>query len=126
MESRQLPGEPDVPAPDGSLVRLLAAGARGSMAHFELPAGQVARAVRHRTVEELWFVLEGRGAMWQEGTAAPLPLVAGTSLRIPERTAFQFRSHGPGPLTVVGVTMPPWPGEDEAEVVEGPWAPRLR
>jgi len=33
------------------------------MAHFHLPAGQVSRAVRHRTVEEIWFVLSGRGEM---------------------------------------------------------------
>jgi mannose-6-phosphate isomerase-like protein (cupin superfamily) len=125
MHSRALPPEADVVAPDGSLVRVLATGERGSMAHFELAAGHVARAVRHRRVEELWFVVSGEGAMWQEGEEAPLPLVAGVSVLVPPRTAFQFRSHGPGPLTVVGVTMPPWPGEDEAEVVEGLWAPDL-
>ena len=30
-----------------------------------------------------------------------------------------------GPLAAVGVTMPPWPGEDEAIDVGGPWAPQL-
>jgi len=124
VDSRPLPDAADVVAPDGSLVRLLATGEHGSMAHFELPEGQVARAVRHRTVEELWFVLGGRGAMWREGLGE-LELVAGTSLRIPVRAAFQFRSLGPGPLTVVGVTMPPWPGDAEAEPADGPWAPHL-
>lgn len=61
----RLPAERTVLAPDGSDVRVLLATSRGSMAHFELAAGRVARAVRHRTVEELWFVLAGRGEMWR-------------------------------------------------------------
>jgi mannose-6-phosphate isomerase-like protein (cupin superfamily) len=124
MDFRTLRPEPDVVAPDGSLVRLLAAGEHGSMAHFELPEGQVTRAVRHRSVEELWFVLGGRGTLWLDG-AGERELAAGTSLRIPVLTTFQFRSRGPGALTVVGVTMPPWPGEHEAEPADGPWAPQL-
>ena len=35
-------------------------------------------------------------------------------LTIPLGTHFQFRSLGPGPLAAVAVTMPPWPGPDEA------------
>ena len=125
MEVRPLPETADVVAPDGSLVRVLAAGRHGSMAHFELAEGQVSRAVRHRSVEELWFVLEGRGQMWQDGTAHPLELRPGVSLAIPVGTAFQFRSLGPGALTAVGVTMPPWPGDEEAELVTGLWDPAL-
>jgi mannose-6-phosphate isomerase-like protein (cupin superfamily) len=125
VELRPLPEAADVVAPDGSLVRILAAGVHGSMAHFELAEGQVSRAVRHRSVEELWFVLDGRGQMWQDGTAHPLELRPGVSLSIPVGTAFQFRSLGPGPLTAVGVTMPPWPGDDEAEPAVGPWDPAL-
>ena len=26
-------------------------------------------------------------------------------------------------LLVVGTTMPPWPGDKEATVIEGPWKP---
>jgi mannose-6-phosphate isomerase-like protein (cupin superfamily) len=44
-------------------------------------------------------------------------------LTIPLGTHFQFRSHGKEPLSAIGVTMPPWPGEDEAYDVEGPWEP---
>ena len=40
-------------------------------------------------------------------------------------THFQFRSLGDEPLAVVGVTMPPWPGEDEAVVVPGAWPPTV-
>src|SRR5258706_530925 len=63
--TRQLPPAPDTIAPDGSAVRLLAAVPRGSMAHFTLPPGAVTRAVAHRTVEEVWFFVGGRGRMWR-------------------------------------------------------------
>jgi len=49
----------------------------------------------------------------------------GTALTIPVGTAFQFRNTGFEPLAAVGVTMPPWPGEDEAMEVAGAWAPQL-
>ena len=43
----RLPGTPDAVAPDGSDVRVLLRLGRGSMAHFELAAGRVSRAVAH-------------------------------------------------------------------------------
>jgi mannose-6-phosphate isomerase-like protein (cupin superfamily) len=49
----------------------------------------------------------------------------GVCLTIPHGTHFQFRSSGQVPLAAVGVTMPPWPGEGEAIVVPGPWAPTV-
>lgn len=61
----RLPARPTAVAPDGSDVRALLALRTGSMAHFELGAGRVARAVTHRTVEEVWFVVAGRGEMWR-------------------------------------------------------------
>jgi mannose-6-phosphate isomerase-like protein (cupin superfamily) len=36
-------------------------------------------------------------------------------------TRFQFRNTGFEPLKAVGVTIPPWPGMDEAYVVAGKW-----
>jgi mannose-6-phosphate isomerase-like protein (cupin superfamily) len=93
------------------------------MAHFELGAGRVSRAVTHRTVEEIWYVLGGRGEMWrrQGERAEVVPLEAGVCLTIPLGTDIQFRSLGPGPLAAVAVTMPPWPGPDEAVPVPGWW-----
>jgi mannose-6-phosphate isomerase-like protein (cupin superfamily) len=35
----------------------------GSMAHFELAAGKTSRSVTHRTVDEIWYFLEGLGVM---------------------------------------------------------------
>jgi mannose-6-phosphate isomerase-like protein (cupin superfamily) len=112
---------PVVTAPDGSTVRVLLATARGSMARFELEAGRTSLAVRHRTVEELWAVMDGRGEMWRrnDGAESVTALEPGVSLAIPAGTSFQFRSSGPGTLVIVAVTMPPWPGGDEAELVDG-------
>jgi mannose-6-phosphate isomerase-like protein (cupin superfamily) len=120
---RRLAERPDTLAPDGSEVRLLATSERGSMAHFRLPPGGVSRAVRHRTVEELWFFVAGRGEMWRrdEGSEETVEVHAGLSLDIPVGTAFQFRAVGDTPLEAVGVTMPPWPGAEEAEFVDGIW-----
>jgi mannose-6-phosphate isomerase-like protein (cupin superfamily) len=121
----QLPETPTTLAPDGSDVRVLLGLPSGSMAHFELAAGKVARAVTHRTVGEVWFVLAGRGEMWrlQEGQEETVPLEPSTCLTIPVGTHFQFRASTSGPVSAMGVTMPPWPGENEAIEVEGPWVP---
>lgn len=40
---------------------------------------------------------------------------------IPVGTSFQFRTVGAQPFAAVGVTLPSWPGPDEAEAVDGPW-----
>jgi hypothetical protein len=40
-------------------------------------------------------------------------------------TQFQFRTVGFESLAVVGVTMPPWPGDGEAIPVEGVWTPTI-
>ena len=128
FHTTRLPAAPDVIAPDGSDVRILLALPRGSMAHFELAAGRTSAPVAHRTVEEIWYFLRGRGEMWrklheQEEVVAIAP---GVCLTIPVGTHFQFRSFGPEPLAALGITMPPWPGEDEAYAVTGKWPPSAR
>jgi mannose-6-phosphate isomerase-like protein (cupin superfamily) len=119
-----LPLDPTVTAPDGSDVRVLLRLSGGSMAHFQLASGAASKAVRHRTVEEIWYVLGGSGQMWrrQGEREETVDLVPGTCLTIPVGTAFQFRAGGGGPLSAVAVTMPPWPGEEEAVFVAGRWA----
>ena len=119
-----LPTNFDVMAPDGSEVRILLATQNGSMAHFRLPPGNVSRPVRHRTVEELWFVLSGSGQMWRSDVGT-VSLVAGTCLTIPPCIAFQFRACGSEPLDVVAVTIPPWPAIAEADPANGPWTPTV-
>ena len=110
-------------APDGSRVRPLLSLEAGSMAQFELCPGQVSRAVRHRTVSEIWLVLSGLGRMWrqQDEQQSIVHLAPGTCLSVPVGTAFQFRCEGSEVLRVAAVTMPPWPGDEEAEFVSGEW-----
>ncbi len=127
FETKRLPVVRDAVAPDGSDVRILLGLGGGGMAHFELPPGQTSTAVTHQTVEEIWFFLSGRGQMWRrtEGLDEVVAVEAGVCLTIPLGTHFQFRSFGDEPLAAIGVTMPPWPGEGEAIVVEGKWKPTL-
>ena len=110
-------------APDGCEVRVLLGLPGGSMAHFELAAGQVARAVRHRSVEEIWYVLGGTGELWRsrDGVDEIIRLEEGVCATIPCGTAFQFRALASGSVSVLAVTMPPWPGGEEAEFLAGPW-----
>jgi mannose-6-phosphate isomerase-like protein (cupin superfamily) len=114
---------PPVSAPDGSMVQVLLRLQGGSMATFTLQPGQVSAAVTHRSVEELWYVIAGRGSMWRSDALREeiVALEPGLCLSVPLGTAFQFRSEGDAPLVAVAVTMPPWPGEGEAVAVEGTW-----
>ena len=120
---------PDVTAPDGSEIRLLldarhrAVGA--SMVEVVLPAGQVSRPVYHRTVEEVWYILEGVGQVWRcppeaadPGTVAPLAVGPGDALVIPTGWSFQFGASEAAALRFLCVTLPPWPGNDEAQPAE--------
>jgi mannose-6-phosphate isomerase-like protein (cupin superfamily) len=124
FDTMRLPGARDVVAPDGSDVRVLLQLASGSMAHFELASGRTSRAVAHRSVAELWYILDGRGQMWRRDgdREETVILEPGTCLSIPAGTHFQFRSTGQAALAAVAVTMPPWPGEDEAREVPGAWS----
>lgn len=126
FETKRLPEAPDVLAPDGSDVRVLLALSGGSMAHFSLAPGQTSKAVQHRSVEELWFVVSGRGEMWRQTDdpqEAVVVLEPGVCVSIPPGTRFQFRAAGDSAVAAVGVTMPPWPGEHEARIVPGRWPP---
>jgi mannose-6-phosphate isomerase-like protein (cupin superfamily) len=125
FDTTRLPAERTAVAPDGSEVRVLLGLEGGGMAHFELPPGRVSRAIRHRTVEEIWFVLSGHGEMWrQQGpTESVVTLEPGVCVTLPLGTHFQFRASSASALSVVAVTLPPWPGDGEAVWVSGPWTP---
>ena len=127
FDTKRLPVARDAIAPDGSDVRILLRLAGGSMAHFELAPGETSTAMAHRTVEEIWFFLGGRGEMWRRYGARDeiVPVDDGVCITIPVGTHFQFRSFGSEPLAALGVTMPPWPGEGEAYPVPGKWAATL-
>ena len=56
------------------------------------------------------------------GDREEITMVApGVSLSIPLGTQFQFRCDGAVLLLVIGVTMPTWPGGEEAAFVHGLW-----
>ena len=118
---------PDAIAPDGSEVRVLCQLPRGGLAVFSLPPKAVSKAVAHRTVEEVWYIVSGKGRIWRKlGDQEEIAeLGPGTSLTIPTGTHFQFRCDGPEPLNAIGATMPPWPGESEAFFVDGAWQPTV-
>jgi mannose-6-phosphate isomerase-like protein (cupin superfamily) len=124
FETKHLPSTRDAIAPDGSDVRVLLQLRGGGLAHFELPPDATSIAVCHRTVEEIWYVLSGRGEMWRrlKQHEEIVALEPGVSLTIPLGASFQFRSLGRDPLRVLAVTMPPWPGTGEAFAVPGKWA----
>ena len=127
FETKVLPAEPTVTAPDGSAVRVLLGLGGATMAHFELGPGEVAVAVRHRTVEELWYFVQGAGQMWRRlgAHAEVVDVGPGVAISLPVGTEFQFRSTSGEPLAAVGVTLPPWPGDGEAVLIEGAWTPTV-
>jgi mannose-6-phosphate isomerase-like protein (cupin superfamily) len=121
--SKAVPAHPDVTAPDGSLIRLLPSLRGGSMCHCTLPPGGVSKAVTHKTVEEIWYCVRGRGQIWRRrgDQEEEVDLTPGVSITIPLGTHFQFRTVGGEDLGVIIVTMPPWPGADEAVPVPDHW-----
>jgi len=118
-----LPDEYTVLAPDGSEIRELVAVKGGSMVHCTLPPGTVSLAVAHRTVEEVWFFLKGRGQVWRKNDEREtvVDVEPGSSLTIELGSHFQFRNTGNEDLCFVIVTMPPWSGNDEAVRVQDYW-----
>jgi mannose-6-phosphate isomerase-like protein (cupin superfamily) len=112
-----LKSEYDYLAPDESEIRLLVGGEHGGLAHCVLPAGKLSGPVHHRTVEELWYVLEGAGEIRRGRNGEPErrdALRAGDSVRIPVGVTFQFRASAGSDLKLLLSTMPAWPGTAEA------------
>jgi mannose-6-phosphate isomerase-like protein (cupin superfamily) len=125
--TKHIADAPDAIAPDGSEVRLLGSLPGGSMAVFRLRPNAVSRAVAHRTVEEIWYFTAGTGRMWRRlGEHEEIvEVVAGVSITIPTGVHFQFRCDSGEALEAVAVTMPPWPGSEEAYAVLGKWEPTV-
>ena len=125
MQTRAFPVTPDARSPAGAEIRYLMEGKTGNMIHSTVPPGQVNRATVHATVSEFWHVLSGEGQIWRRDGASEETTVleTGVSIDVPVGTAFQYRCTGFDPLQFLCITMPRWPGDKEATVIEGPWKP---
>ena len=113
-------------APDMSEIRLLTRNtdaSGGDMAHCTLPPGQTSIAVKHKSIHELWYITAGEGDIWlKDGDVEEIhALQKGSYVSIPVGASFQFRTTSLEPLEIVITSMPPWPGADEAVVVNGKW-----
>ena len=71
--------------------------------------------------------MSGSGAIWRKLGAVEevTDLAPGVTLTLPLGTHFQFRADAAEPLSILGVTMPPWPGDGEAYAVPGKWEPTV-
>lgn len=127
MQTRPFPENPDAHSPAGAEIRYLMEGETGNMIHSTVPPGQVNRATIHATVSEFWHVLSGEGQIWRRDMTGEETSVLerGVSIDIPVGTAFQYRCTGVHALEFICVSMPPWPGDHEATLVEGPWTPTV-
>ena len=112
---------PDAIAPDGSGIYFLVTDARlASLVEVRLAAGATSRPVRHRTVEEIWYFLAGEGRVWLRppaGEAEVLDVRPGHVVRIPTGWGFRFQAGGQAELRFLCHTTPPWPGDQEAEIL---------
>jgi mannose-6-phosphate isomerase-like protein (cupin superfamily) len=106
----------DALAPDESEIRFIIdhrhAARQASLVEVTVPAGQVSRPVWHRTVEEIWYILEGHGQVWRcppaqaAGTVDPVPVEPGDALVIPTGWRFQFSAGEDAPLRLLCYTSP--------------------
>jgi mannose-6-phosphate isomerase-like protein (cupin superfamily) len=113
---------PDDVAPDGSEIRFKVGDAeRASLVEVRLGPGMTTRPVRHRTVEEIWYFVAGRGRVWLQRPGAvgeTMSVGPGDAVQIPTGWAFQFAAEADEELRFACFTSPPWPGPEEAVPVE--------
>ena len=123
MQTRQTPAEMDIRAPDGSEIRLLLNMHRGGICHCTLQPNTTSIAGVHKTIEEIWYCIQGQGQVWRKDGeyASVVDISPGMCLTIPTHTHFQFRNTGNVPLCIIIMTMPPWPGPQEWVEVAGYW-----
>ena len=123
FQTKHIQEKYDYLAPDGSEIRLLLDLKRGNLAHCTLPPKSTSLAVTHKTVEEMWYFIQGEGEVWrkQDQEEEIVKVVTGVCITIPVGTHFQFRNTGQEALHFIIITMPPWPGPQEAVKVKGKW-----
>lgn len=132
FEPRTLPIDYDYLAPDASEIRRLQTkmhSGNGDIAHCKLPIQSTSIAVKHKTVEEIWYFSNGIGEMWlkeNNGVEHVFKVEKGLALTIPRGASFQFKNTSEKEsLEVIITTMPPWPGPEEVMKVPGKWEPSV-
>ena len=101
-------------APDSSQILRLQSNPSASQVLCRLPAGQVSISARHKTITEFWYVLSGEGhlAIGEQ----VISLQRGAYAQIKPHEIFQFAAKQD--LEILITTLPPWPGDDEAETFD--------
>ena len=127
FKTAKLASKADYLAPDGSEIRLLPDVQGGGLAHCALPSRKTSLAVRHKTVEEIWYFIEGTGEVWRQmGSKKRTTRVhSDVCITIPLGCHVQFRNTGDAPLCFIIATIPRWPGKSEALKVADHWKPRI-
>ena len=123
FERKRLSEAYDELAPDKSEIRLLLNMRGGGLTHCTLPPHGISLAVKHKTVEEIWYFIQGHGQVWrkQGDREEIIDVSPGICLTIPPGTHFQFRNTDKEPLCFIIATMPPWPGDQVAVGVQDHW-----
>lgn len=124
FDIKQVSKEKPFISDDGSVIRNLTPMGNVQSVHCSLPKGGVIQASRHKTVEQIWYVISGEGEMWlkdQDGLETESKLAPGTAITVPLGYAFQFRNTGKKDLEIFIVNTTPWSGDGELIPVENHW-----
>jgi mannose-6-phosphate isomerase-like protein (cupin superfamily) len=123
MNTTRLSGKPDAMSPAGAEICFLMDGEGGNMIHSSVPPRQINKATVHKTVSEFLYILKGEGEIWRDNweESSVTTLVPKTTIDIPVGTSFQYRNIGDSSLKFICISMPPWPGDEEATYIEGVW-----
>ena len=120
--TKRLPEHYDEIASDTSEIRHLFATKAVSVVHCTLAPRATSVAMRHISIEEIWYFIAGQGEVWRKDVddteEEVVTVFPGICLTIPTNIDFQFRNTGEDPLRFLCVTTPPWPGEHASIKVE--------
>src|SRR5689334_2636799 len=106
IKTKLISNDMDVKAPDNSEIRLLAEMKGGSVCHCTLPPHGVSLAGVHKTIEEVWYCVQGQGKVWRkwQDYEIEVDVYPGVCLTIPPQTHFQFRNSGDEPFSIIITT----------------------
>lgn len=115
MTIRSLDSQPPFTTADGSTIRSIldisnAPVANQSLAEASLPLGGATQRHYHRSSEEIYFILEGHGAMEIDGETRKVG--PGDGVLIPPGAWHQICTEGDTPLRFLCCCAPPYSHDD--------------